>query len=381
MKEFTVETDVRFGENALACLEELEAEKVFIVTDPFMVESGTVNRITERLKGRQCRIFSNVVPDPPVELVVEGVKEVMSFMPQALIALGGGSAIDEAKAVMHFSGQIGNLPGMKFIAVPTTSGTGSEVTSFAVLTDRQKGVKYPLVDRALLPDMAVLDPVLVKSLPPSLAADTGMDVLTHALEAYVSTNASAFTDALAEKAAVSVFRYLVRSYENPKDSEAREQMHYASCMAGLAFDRASLGLNHAIAHNIGGKFRIPHGRANAVLLPLVVEFNADIREYSPRKYTEAAKKYAEIARLAGFGGSSVRAGVKNLEHQIQRMQRQMHMPVNFQECSLLPENFREGQDAVAEGALADACILTNPRVPDKKDILEILEQSYRKASS
>ena len=266
---------------------------------------------------------------------------------------------------------------MEFIAVPTTSGTGSEVTSFAVITDREKGIKYPLVDQSLLPDTAILDASLVKSVPKSVVADTGMDVLTHALEAYVSTKANAFTDALAEKAAVTVLRYLIRSYSNQEDSRAREEMHNASCMAGLAFDRTSLGVNHAIAHNIGGKFKVPHGRTNAVLLPYVIEFNADMREFNPRKYTRAAEKYAAVAQLAGIGGGNVRAGVKNLIREIRKMQEQMNMPTGFKACGIWPEEYQKQKEAVAQGALSDACIKTNPRNVSREDILELLKQSYQ----
>ena len=375
MEEFKIQTAVCFGADALNCLKSLTASRIFIVTDPFMVESKMVDRITEQLKEKEYKIFSNVVPDPPLELVVEGVKEVMAYKPDTLIALGGGSAIDEAKAIMHFSKQIGDLPDMEFIAVPTTSGTGSEVTSFAVITDKGKGVKYPLVDKSLLPDIAVLDPGLVKSLPPSIVADTGMDVLTHALEAYVSTKANAFTDALAEKAAVTVLKYLVKSYESPVDMEAREQMHYASCMAGLAFDMTSLGVNHAIAHNIGGKFGVAHGRTNAILLPYVIAYNAQIQDYNPKEYKTAAKKYAAIASLYGIGGVNVRSAVKNLIHQIQKMQKLMKMPVSFKECGLKPDEFHKAEDQIADGALADGCIATNPRVVTKKDILDILKQA------
>ncbi len=204
-----------------------------------------------------------------------------------------------------------------------------------------------------------------------------MDVLTHALEAYVSTKANAFTDALAEKAAVTVLRYLLRSYTSQEDFRAREEMHNASCMAGLAFDRTSLGVNHAIAHNIGGKFKVPHGRTNAVLLPYVVEFNADMKEFNPRAYTRAAEKYAAIAQLAGIGGGNVRAGVKNLVREIRKMQEQMKMPFGFKECGILPEEYQKQKDAVAQGALADACIRTNPREVSREDILELLKRAYQ----
>lgn len=377
MEEFGLKTAIRFGRDALESLRELCGAVIFIVTDPFMVKSGMIKNVTKYLKEGTYIVFDNVAPDPPLELVIEGVKEVMKCRPDTLIALGGGSAIDEAKAIMHFSRQIGELPDMTFLAVPTTSGTGSEVTSFAVITDREKGVKYPLVAQALLPDAAILDVELVKSVPGSVAADTGMDVLTHALEAYVSVNANAFTDALAEKAAVTVFHSLVRSCTKPEDTKAREEMHYASCMAGLAFDRTSLGLNHAIAHNIGGKFGVPHGRTNAVLLPYVVEYNADIREYNPKEYTRAARKYAAIAQLAGIGGSNVRAGVKNLIREIRRLQEQLKIPTGFKDCKIPSDEYQKQKEAIAEGALADGCIRTNPRTVLREDILEILKRAYQ----
>ncbi|MDO4274672.1 MAG: 1-propanol dehydrogenase PduQ [Eubacteriales bacterium] len=377
MDKFEVKTSIHFGAGALKCLEEIQGRKIFIVTDPFMVKSKMTDRVTEHLKNKEYLIFDQVEPDPSLELVTKGVKALMEFEPDGMIALGGGSAIDEAKAILHFARRMGGTPDIELTAVPTTSGTGSEVTSFAVITDRQKGVKYPLVDDSLLPGTAVLDPELVKSVPAAVTADTGMDVLTHALEAYVSVRANAFTDALAEKAAVTVFKYLVRSWKDGNDLEAREQMHYASCMAGLAFDRTSLGVNHAIAHNIGGKLKVPHGRANAVLLPYVIEFNAQLGDYSQKEYKLPAHKYAAVAELAGIGGGNVRAGVKNLVRQIQKMQSQMKMPASFRECGIKPEEYRLAETNIAEGALLDKCIATNPRTVAAEDVLEILKKAYR----
>lgn len=375
MEKFEVKTTIRFGAGALDSLEMIKGKRIFIVADPFLKKAGMTELVTKHLKDREYMIFDKVEPDPSLELVTEGVKAVLEFAPDGMIALGGGSAIDEAKAILHFSRKMEKLPKIELTAIPTTSGTGSEVTSFAVITDRQKGVKYPLVDEALLPEQAILDGRLVKTLPPSVIADTGMDVLTHALEAYVSVKADLFTDALAEKAAVTVLRELVLSYEGKSD-ESREHMHYASCMAGLAFDRASLGMNHAIAHNIGGKLKVPHGRTNAVLLPFVIEYNAQLGAYDQKEYCTAARKYAAIAELAGIGGGNIRSGVKNLIRQIRKMQTQMKMPGSFKECGILPENYHLEEAAIAEGALLDACILTNPRAVTRQDILSILKKAY-----
>lgn len=375
MEEFQIKPRVYFGRDALTCLVGMEAQKVLVITDPFMVESGMVHRVTEQLAGKEHRIFSQVVPDPPLELVIRGVQEVLDFLPDLIVAMGGGSAIDEAKAIRHFAGKMGQAPPMRLVAVPTTSGTGSEVTSFAVITDPGKGVKYPLVDEKLLPDVAILDASLVATVPPAIVADTGMDVLTHALEAYVSTKSTPFTDALAERAACMVFRYLVRSFKNAEDLEAREQMHYASCMAGMAFNQASLGVNHAIAHNIGGKFRLAHGRTNAILLPYVVEYNARTEDYRQKEYTKAARKYADLASMIGAGGVHVRAGVKNLIGRIRRMQSQMEMPVSLHQAGLSPESLHEKEKEIASGALADGCIQTNPREATIEDVLGILKKA------
>ncbi|MDO5425555.1 MAG: 1-propanol dehydrogenase PduQ [Eubacteriales bacterium] len=376
METFQIKPTVYFGNGALGCLREICGGRVFLVTDPFMVKSGLSGLVTEKLSGREYKIFDQVVPDPPLALVAQGVSELLEFQPDTVVALGGGSAIDEAKAILFFAGKTGRLGKVFLVAVPTTSGTGSEVTAFAVITDKEKGVKYPLVDEEMLPDAAVLDVELVKTLPFSVAADTGMDVLTHAIEAYVSTKANGFTDALAQAAVAAVLKYLVRSCKDPEDLEARERMHEASCLAGMAFNQASLGLNHAIAHNIGGRFGVPHGRANAVLLPHVIAFNAQLGDFGQRDFSRAAKKYAELADFIGIGGGTVRAGVKNLVREIRKLERELKMPGNFRECGIGAEEFEREIEAVAAGALEDRCLETNPRSAGKEDILEILRKSY-----
>ncbi|WP_313129149.1 1-propanol dehydrogenase PduQ [Anaerocolumna sp.] len=374
MNTFELKTKVIFGRESLQYLQNLVQKKIFIVTDPYMVKSGMIDSITKYLAEGSFQIFSDIVPDPPMELVVKGVGEVIAYQPDAVVAVGGGSAIDTAKAIMHFSREIGKLDRMQFIAIPTTSGTGSEVTSFAVITDKEKGIKYPLVSDVLIPDIALLEPELVKTVPPPIVADTGMDVLTHALEAYVSTKATDFSDALVEKAVALVFQYLLRSYESSQDMEAKERMHNASCLAGISFNLASLGLNHAIAHNIGGKLHVPHGRTNAILLPHVVEFNSNITGYTPKDYSEAAMKYAKIAKLIGVSGSTVRLSVKNLISEITRLMQRMKMPTKLTECKISTEDILKEKKGIAEGALKDSCILTNPRVASISDVSEIIHK-------
>lgn len=374
MNTFELKTKVVFGQDSLQYLQTLAQKKVFIVTDPFMVKSGMIDFITKYLTKGSYEIFSDIVPDPPMELVVKGVEEVVSYKPDTVVALGGGSAIDAAKAIMHFAREIGKFDKMHFIAIPTTSGTGSEVTSFAVITDTQKGIKYPLVSDALIPDIAVLEPNLVKSVPPAIVADTGMDVLTHALEAYVSTKAMDFSDAFAEKAVALVFQYLLRSYENSEDIEAKEKMHNASCLAGISFNLASLGLNHAIAHNIGGKLHIPHGRTNAILLPHVIEYNSNIVGFTPKDYTIAAEKYARLAKLIGISGATVRLSVKNLINEISRLMQRMKMPTKLTQCNVSLEEIKKEKKAISEGALKDACIITNPRLATLSDVQEIIHK-------
>lgn len=361
MNTFKIKTQVKFGNDALSYLTNLENKRVLIIADPFMKDSGLLEKVKRYLTKSEFMVFDEVVPDPPIEAVVKGVGKAAEYKPDVIIALGGGSAIDEAKAIMYCAKNTGNLKNTEFIAIPTTSGTGSEVTSFAVITDKEKGIKYPLVSDELLPDTAILSAELVKTVPAGVTADTGIDVLTHAIEAYVSTSATDFSDALAEKAVSMVFEYLHRSYKNADDTEAREKMHNASCIAGLAFNLASLGLNHAIAHNIGAKLHIPHGRTNAVLLPYVIEFNAQ------DKHT--AKKYARLAKICGVSTVSDNLAVKGLISAIKQLERNLNLPVKFD-----VQVDGDIKQQIASGAMKDACILTNPVAATEKDIINLLDK-------
>jgi len=374
MKKFNVNIEVYFGEDSLSKLSEITNKKVFIVTDSFMEKSGVANKVSKRLNNCKVSIFSEIVPDPSIEIVTKGVDIILKEKPEVIIAIGGGSAIDAAKAIVHFARKVGNLSNVQFIAIPTTSGTGSEVTSFSVITDNKKGVKYPLVSDDLLPDIAILDAELVKTAPNFITADTGMDVITHGLEAYVSKNSTDFSDALAEKALVLAFEYLPKVYKNGQDLIAREKMHTASCLAGIAFNQASLGINHSIAHVLGGKFHIPHGRTNAILLPYVIDYNADIVGYDTRDFTLAAKKYCHISKLIGLPANNIRMGVKNLISEIKQMQKTMKLPITLKAAGVDLDNLKLLKDEIARIAMEDVCTISNPKAPTKEDVLRILER-------
>ena len=367
------------GDHALDRLKLLKNEKIFIVTDPFIKDSGMLEQVTSRLMDGENKfeIFSDIVPDPPIETVTAGVKAIQQLNPSIIIAIGGGSAIDAAKAMKDFSIKLSSQKEeIKLVAIPTTSGTGTEVTAFSVITDQEKQLKYPLVSDSLLPQEAILDTNLVKTVPPSVTADTGMDVLTHAIEAYVSTGANDFSDAFAEKAVQLVFDYLPRSYKNGDDLEAREKVHHASCIAGIAFNMAGLGINHSIAHACGAHFHIPHGRMNSLLLTTVIEYNAGLQGYSNNNYSDAAKRYAKLTRTLGFSASNVRSGVKTLIQHIQNLQKELHMPAKLKECGLTYEQIIEEKKIISEAALNDRCTKTNPKVPTAEDIELIIEKIY-----
>ena len=309
MERFAIRPEIRFGPGALGALEQLVGKRVLVVTDGFLSSSGLAKRALERLTG-PVEVFDRVEPDPSLKLVAEGVAALEHFRPDAVVAFGGGSPMDCAKAMLLFGKKLGALGEITFAAVPTTAGTGSEVTSFAVLTDPVRGIKYPLVDDELLPDQAILDPALLAGVPPAVTADTGMDVLTHAAEAYVAKGASPYSDALAEKAFTLAWENLRPAWESQGESRAKRQMLLASNLAGMAFNAAGLGLCHSLAHALGGKFHVPHGRLNALIFPHVLRFNAAGKE--------AAAKYGQLARLCGLAPNprALAAGWNRLRSQL-----------------------------------------------------------------
>lgn len=381
MKEFHIGTQIYFGESALDRLSELDFESVIILADPFVVTSGLVEHVTKRLDAAHIRytLFTDIVPDPPVDKVIAGVAAVLKGHYPCMIAVGGGSAIDTAKAVRKFAGQIEEGYSPRLIAIPTTSGTGSEVTSFAVISNPAEGRKYPLRGDDMLPEEAILDEVLVKSVPAAITADTGMDVMTHAIEAYVSTNNNEFSGALAEKSVEICGQFLIRSYSDNNDSHARRKMHIAACLAGIAFNSASLGLVHGMAHQLGAHLHIPHGRSCALLLPSLIEYNSGITtsSRSQAEYPSCVRKYCNMARILGVSNFNEITTVRALISYIHFLSQEMHMPARVSEAvNMTQEEYFSHIEAMAEGALADGCTATNPRVPTKAEIIEIYKSIW-----
>lgn len=376
MKSFEIKTKVFFGEHALDRLKEIPYKKVLVISDPFVVKSGMIGLIVTPLMeaGIEYDLFQDVVPDPPIEKISLGVKKMLEYHPDAIVAVGGGSAIDSSKSIRDFALKIEPYGEVALIAIPTTSGTGSEVTSFAVVSDRVNNRKIPLVDPSLTPEETILDAELVRSVPPAITADTGMDVFTHAIEACVSTNRNEFATALAAKAIEITGGFLLRAYLDGNDTHARQKMHVASCLAGLAFNSASLGLNHGMAHQLGAMFHIPHGRANAMLLPHIIEYNSGINKYSrsQKEYLPAVEKYAAVARILGLNNFNEVMTVRSLVYWVQCMLNEMSIPLSISQMGgISREEYMSKIDAMAEAALADACTATNPRVPTREEVVQM----------
>ena len=407
MQWFKVPEKIYFEAGSIAYLEKMpNIERAFIVTDEGMVKLGYVDKILYHLRNRQqyvhSEIFSEVESDPSFDTIMKGVEAMKNFKPDVIIALGGGSPIDAAKGMwLFYEHPEADPEGLKLkfmdirkrtykfpklgtkcqmVAIPTTSGTGSEVTSFAVITDKEKNKKYPLADYELTPDVAIVDPDLVMSLPKSVTADTGMDVLTHALEAYVSNMASDYTDGLAEKAVELVFEYLEKSYDDGTNKLAREKMHNASTIAGMAFTNAFLGVNHSIAHKIGAEFHLPHGRINAILLPYVVRYNSTkptkFVSFPKYEYFIADKKYYEMAKKVGLKADNVEEGINSLIEKIKEMNEHMNIPKSFKDAGIDENEFLSKVDMLADRAFEDQCTTANPRVPLVSEIKQILLDSY-----
>ncbi len=383
MMRYTLPRDMYYGNGALEQLKNIKGKKAILVLGGgSMKKFGFVDKVVNYLTeaGIETKLFDNVEPDPSVETVMKGAAVMKEFQPDWIIAMGGGSPIDAAKAMWVFYEypdtnfeeiiQPFSFPELRqkarFIAIPSTSGTATEVTAFAVITDYSKGIKYPLADFNITPDIAIVDPSLAETMPKTLTAHTGMDALTHAVEAYVSTLNSPFTDPLALKAIQMVFEYLPASYEG--DMPAREQMHYAQCLAGQAFSNALLGIVHSMAHKTGAAFstgHIPHGCANAIYLPYVIKFNAK----------NAESRYADIARSVGITGTDAEC-VKALCDKIDEYNAKFSIPKSLKEFGINEAEFIEKVANIAELAISDACTGSNPRPITPLEMEKLLTCTY-----
>jgi acetaldehyde dehydrogenase/alcohol dehydrogenase len=400
---------IYYKKNSIQALEVIpDFTKAFIVTSPSSLKNGYVDKVIHYLKKRpdfiHYEIFSTVESDPSIDTVQKGAELMKYESPDVIIALGGGSVLDAAKAMWLYyehpdvdfdalkqkflnpRKRVVTYPKLrnkaKLIAIPTTSGTGSEVTSFAVITDKISNIKYPLSDPELLPDIAIIDPQFAMTVPKNVTADTGMDVLTHAIEAYVSVVSNEFTDGPILKAIQLVFEYLPKVYKDGSDEIAREKMHYASTIAGMSFNNAFLGITHSLAHALGAEFNIPHGRANSILLPHVIRYNAK----RPTKFTPfpgyqhyiAGERYAELSRMLGIPvpARNMEEGIESLIQAITQLARQMEMPMTIEECGVDQVEFESKVDLIAFHAFNDPDTNVNPKRPLLRELAGILREAY-----
>ena len=355
MEEFSCKTRVISGSGTIRMLGKLEKKRLFLVSDPFFVKNGVAEQVAKASGCREVEVFDQVRPDPSVELAAEGTARLREFGPDLLVALGGGSAMDLAKAMAYF-GKGDYL----VAAIPTTSGSGSEVTDFAILTHDQ--VKHPLVDKRLRPDLAILDSDLLQELPKNLIGETGFDVLTHAVESYVAKGSGSISDVYAREAFSSAYASLPASYAGNKT--VRLKVHLAATMAGMAFSQAGLGLCHAMAHALGGMFHVSHGKLNAILLPAIVSCNAHV----------CGKKYAELARAAGMGGSADTIAVRNLKNGLLRLRRELNLPETLAQAGVDPRSVWRSVDKIVEATLTDPCSKSNPMEVEGFLVRRILEE-------
>jgi acetaldehyde dehydrogenase/alcohol dehydrogenase len=409
MKWFRVPPKIYFEPGSLDVffkneIKDMAVERALIVCSGSAIRQGTTGRLEAYLRdaGIASTVFSDVKSDPTVETIEKGADAMRKFNPDLIIALGGGSPIDAAKAMWIFY----ENPGISFeelklrfvdirkrivpfpalgrkarlIAIPTTSGTGSEVTAFTVVTDSKTGTKYPLADYAITPNIAIIDPELTMSVPASVTADTGMDVLAHAIEAYVSVVASDYTDPLALRAIQIVFEYLPKAYKDGSDQLAREKMHNASTIAGMAFTNAFLGINHCLAHILGATFHIPHGRANTLVMIPVIRFNSTL----PKKFTtfpnyrfpQAKERYAEIAESLKLDASTPEKGVESLIKAVGDLKTEINMPATISDAGVSRDEFAAKVKHMSEVAFEDQCVGANPSYPLVDDLTRVFWESY-----
>lgn len=369
MKTFYVKTRIFTGNDSIEYLHEFSDQTIWIICDGFLETSGGLAYVKEHINSsNRVEVYTNVIPDPPMDAIISGIQCMSEIKPNTVIALGGGSAIDTAKGILFFSKKLGLAAAECFIAIPTTSGTGSEVTSVTVITDTKEKVKYPIKAAEIAPDIAILDPAFTLSVPYGVTANTGIDVLTHAMEAYVAKDATICSDAMAEKAIQLVVEYLPKCCQELTNPHFREIMHHASTMAGMAFDIAGLGLNHSIAHQIGAQFHMPHGMANGMLLPHVIAFNSG-------HALTACAKYAHLARIIGVVNNLCPdfQAVAALRETYAQMLEQLKIPRSLTQFGLARDAVLPVVDAIAEQALKDICMAANPCPATREEIAQIVQ--------
>ncbi len=381
MARFTLPRDIYFGAGSIENLKNIKGKKAIIVMGGgSMKRFGFLDKIVANLTeaGIETKIFDGVEPDPSVETVMKGAEVMRDFEPDWIVGIGGGSPIDAAKAMWifyeypEFTFEEAVVPfGLpelrqkaKFIAIPSTSGTATEVTAFSVITDYKARIKYPMADFNITPDIAIVDSDLAQTMPQKLTAHTGMDAITHAIEAYVASERSAFSDPLALHAAKMVKENLIASFNG--DKEARNEMHLAQCMAGMAFSNALLGIVHSLAHKTGAVFHVPHGCANAIYLPYVIQYNRKVCE----------NRFADIAKYLGLEGSSDAELTDALISMIREMNKELNIPLSLKEYGISEDDFKENAKFVAENAVKDACTGSNPREIDAVTMETLLTSIY-----
>ena len=372
MNTINQHTRIYIGKDSLEHLKNINNSKIFIVVDAFLVKNKMIDRILYNIdSSNKVKIFDEVKPDPSLEIVSKATAIMTEFKAEHIIGFGGGSAIDTAKGVIYFLKTSNEAKdNINFIAIPTTSGTGSEVTSVSVVTDEEKQVKHLLSSNEILPDEALLDATFTLTVPPNIVANTGLDVFTHIIEAYVAKCANDFSDAYAEKSGQLLVKYLYESYSDKDSFVAKEKMHIASNLAGTAFNIAGLGLNHSIAHQIGGVFHIPHGLANAILLNYVIDFNC--------KSDIARKRYADFARKIGIVEiyKSDDFAIRLLKSYITTLMKLLDMPLKISDCNIDKIAWDKNKALMARNALEDNCMKYTPVAASEKDISKILDEIY-----
>lgn len=375
--KFRIRTKIYANKQSMELLKEVSGSRAFIVCDSIIEKLGFLKMISDYLNeaGICSSAFTGLHPDPDVKVIADGMKAYLDFNPDVLVAIGGGSAIDTAKGILYSVWQLeksrGEFQKPQFIAIPSTSGTGSEVTNFSIITADDK--KVCLIDDLIAPDIAILDSTCIENLPQKVVADTGIDVLVHAIESYVSINATDFTDALAEKTIKLLFEYLPKLYSDVSDPIARDKVQNASCMAGMAFTNAGLGINHSLAHALGAEFHIAHGRANALLLDNVIDYNANL---SGQGISHAAERYAKLAETLALPARTSREGAVSFMLAVKNLKKTLGASESIRALGISETDFQAAVGKMAESAMADRCTPTSPKQPTKEELMCLYQKTY-----